>query len=49
LRKADTLMQEKGLYETQGIDLSDKTDRDAEGNLIVPPPVNPATEPADGE
>lgn len=49
LRKADTLMQEKGLYESQGIDLSDKTDRDAEGNLIVPPPVSPATEPADGE
>ena len=39
LRRADALMQEKGLYETQGIDLSDETDRDEHGDLIVPPPV----------
>ncbi len=39
LRRADTLMQEKGLYESQGIDLSDETDRDEHGDLIVPPPV----------
>lgn len=39
MRKADTLMEDKGLYESQGVDLTDETDRDAEGNLIVPPPV----------
>jgi len=39
LRRADTLMQEKGLYESQGIDLSDETDRDEHGDLVVPPPV----------
>jgi hypothetical protein len=38
LGKADALMASKGLYPTQGIDLSDETDRDAQGNLIVPPP-----------
>jgi hypothetical protein len=37
LAKADELMAKKGLYETQHIDLSDQTDRDASGNLIVPP------------
>lgn len=44
VRKAGELMQEKGLYESSGIELSDETDRDAEGNLIVPPP---AETPAD--
>jgi hypothetical protein len=39
IAKADALMEEKGLYETEHIDLSDETDRDADGNLIVPPPV----------
>jgi hypothetical protein len=39
LRRADTLMQEKGLYESKGIDLSDETDRDEHGDLIVPPPA----------
>ena len=37
MRKADALMEKKGLYESEGVDLSDETDRDAEGNLIVPP------------
>lgn len=36
LQKADRLMEKKGLYESQGIDLTDEGDRDAEGNLIVP-------------
>lgn len=40
IRKADTLMMEKGLYETQKIDLTDESDRDSEGNLIVPPSPN---------
>lgn len=39
--KADELMEKKGLYETQRIDLSDETDRDAGGHLIVPPPIVP--------
>jgi hypothetical protein len=39
MRKADALMEERGLYENKGIDLSDKKDRDKEGNLIVPPPA----------
>ncbi len=37
-RNADTLMAEKGMYDTGGVDLSDKTDRDERGELIVPPP-----------
>jgi len=37
MRKADALMAQKGLYETQGIDLSDEADRDEQGDLIVPP------------
>ena len=37
MSKADQLMAKKGLYANQGIDLSDETDRDANGNLIVPP------------
>lgn len=36
MRKADAHMEEKGLYEAQGIDLSDETDRDEHGDLIVP-------------
>jgi len=34
--KADSIMAKKGLYPTQGIDLSDETDRDKSGGLIVP-------------
>ncbi len=37
LAKADALMEEKGLYETEVIDLSDETDRDEFGGLVVPP------------
>ena len=37
-RNADSLMAEKGMYDTGGVDLSDKTDRDERGELIVPPP-----------
>jgi hypothetical protein len=37
LAKADQLMARKGLYESKKIDLSDETDRDEHGNLIVPP------------
>ncbi len=37
LAKADALMEEKGLYETEVIDLSDETDRDELGDLVVPP------------
>jgi hypothetical protein len=40
IRKADELMEKRGLYETKGVDLTDEKDRDAEGNLIVPPTVN---------
>jgi hypothetical protein len=36
LAKADALMAKKGLYPTQGVDLSDETDRDEKGELIVP-------------
>ncbi|MFQ5429942.1 MAG: hypothetical protein ACE5E1_06490 [Phycisphaerae bacterium] len=39
MRKADALMEKKGLYEPTGIDLSDETDRDERGELIVPPPA----------
>lgn len=41
MANADELMEKKGLYETERIDLSDETDRDAEGNLIVPGPIEP--------
>ncbi len=36
LAKADALMEKRGLYETQIIQLDDATDRDQFGNLIVP-------------
>jgi hypothetical protein len=39
LRKADALMEQKGLYESLGVDLTDEQDRDERGELIVPPPV----------
>ncbi|MCG8406552.1 MAG: hypothetical protein MI923_15260 [Phycisphaerales bacterium] len=41
LRKADAHMAEKGLYESN-VDLSDETDRDEAGELIVPPSVGQA-------
>lgn len=44
MAKADALMEERGLYETERIDLSDETDRDASGNLIVPSPSQPPPE-----
>ncbi|HWL93371.1 MAG TPA: hypothetical protein VNT79_07535 [Phycisphaerae bacterium] len=49
IRKADELMAEKGMYDTGGVDLSDETDRDAEGNLVVPPPrdESPTTQPGE--
>lgn len=37
MRKADELMEKKGIYESEGVDLSDEGDRDEHGNLIVPP------------
>lgn len=37
MRKADGLMMEKGLYESENIDLTDERDRDEHGDLIVPP------------
>lgn len=37
MRRADRLMAEKGLYESEGVDLTDEGDRDEHGNLIVPP------------
>lgn len=39
MRKADNLMMQKGLYESEKIDLTDEGDRDEHGNLIVPPPT----------
>ena len=42
MREADELMAERGLYESEGVDLSDESDRDAQGNLIVPPSTQPA-------
>jgi len=42
MRKADDLMSKRGLYETKGVDLTDQGDRDAQGNLIVPPTSQPA-------
>jgi hypothetical protein len=38
IRKADELMEKRGLYETKGVDLTDEKDRDEHGNLIVPQP-----------
>ncbi|MFH1419742.1 MAG: hypothetical protein ABII12_15830 [Planctomycetota bacterium] len=38
MAKADALMEKKGLYETETIELSDETDRDEHGGLIVPEP-----------
>ncbi len=38
MRKADALMEKKGLYESAGVELSDETDRDEQGELIVPSP-----------
>ena len=47
MAKADELMEKKGLYESTKIDLSDETDRDPSGNLIVPPiPAQGANTPA---
>jgi hypothetical protein len=46
MREADELMAQKGLYETKGVDLTDEGDRDAEGNLIVPPTTQPTTQPS---
>ncbi len=37
---ADALMEKKGLYETQSVELTDEGDRDASGDLIVPPPTD---------
>jgi len=48
MSKADALMAEKGLYETEGIELSDETDRDERGELIVPPPVSGQEKPGAG-
>ncbi len=39
MAEADELMEKKGLYETETIDLTDERDRDEQGNLIVPPPI----------
>ena len=36
LREADAVMEKKGLYESPGIELSDETDRNKQGELIVP-------------
>lgn len=36
LAKADALMEKRGLYETEMIELDDDADRDESGNLIVP-------------
>lgn len=36
---ADELMEKKGLYETETIDLTDEADRDEQGRLIVPQPI----------
>lgn len=40
MRKADAFMMEKGLYESENIDLTDEGDRDEHGELIVPPSPN---------
>ena len=47
MAKADDLMEKKGLYESTKIDLSDDTDRDASGELIVP--QRPTSVPAQKE
>ncbi len=47
MAKADDLMEKKGLYETQRVDLSDETDRDERGELIVPPLVEAPAEEAE--
>ena len=47
IRKADTIMEQKGLYESQKIDLSDETDRDEHGDLIVPEAPNRIRPPKD--
>lgn len=44
MARAGDLMEKKGLYESARIDLSDETDRDASGELIVP--AAPTTAPA---
>jgi hypothetical protein len=46
MRDADELMAKRKLYETKGVDLSDEGDRDAQGNLIVPPTSQPTTQPS---
>ncbi len=38
MAKADELMEKKGLYYSETIDLTDEGDRDETGELIVPPP-----------
>ncbi len=43
VRKADAYMEETGLYESP-VELSDETDRDEKGELIVPPPASPAAD-----
>jgi len=46
MARADELMEKKGLYETETIELSDEADRDEFGDLIVPPPAQaPPAEP----
>ena len=49
MSKADALMEKKGLYEVETLDLSDETDRDEFGNLIVPTelPSPPGAGPQD--
>lgn len=42
MREADELMAKKGLYESEGVDLTDERDRDPQGNLIVPPTTQPS-------
>ena len=49
MARADALMEKKGLYESTKIDLSDETDRDANGDLIVPPTPTSAPSTAPGE
>lgn len=45
IRKADEVMEKSGLYESKGVDLTDERDRDAQGNLIVPPAPEPNKPP----
>ena len=44
MARAGDLMEKKGLYDSAKIDLSDETNRDASGDLIVP--ARPTSEPA---